>query len=268
MHHEHGRMTAALALAVLTALPAFAVQPAAPKPPKANQSEAATAMATTVRKANRQLDAWATPRAKETVAPLAEPAANTAEVQVVRGRILEQEAKYDEALQTFQRAADLEPKSPVAHLYLAGVHERATRTDNARDHYQAAFNRATNWTIREPENAEAYYALGRGAQGLGRNDEARAAYDKSIALDPSNPLPYLYLGTIHYKQERWEPALAAFDKVMARNESVAFAYFFRGLTYGKLKKTGLMLNDLQHFVAMAPTAPEAETARAILSSVR
>jgi len=187
---------------------------------------------------------------------------------MLEGRILEQEGKAGEALEAYQAASDLEPKNPEPHLYLGGVHEAAKRPEQARTHYQAAFNRATNWTRREPETADAYYALGQATQGLGHLDEATSAYNRALELEPEAPLPALYLGTIYYRQENWPQARKMFDQALLHNKNIAMAYFFRGITYGKLKKKAAMMADLDHFVAMAPNAPEAETARAILSAVR
>ncbi len=225
------------------------------------------------RRADRQLLAWSNAAARETLTPmLGAQKANAKKadpsVRLLEGRLLEQEGALDAALQAFQAAADLAPQHPEPHLRLASAHQRAEQSGPAQTHLRAALDHATAWCEREPENAEAFYSLGQAYQGLGRLPKAVGAYQQALELDPALALPAYYLGTAYYQQEKWDAALAALNQAITHNDHLAYAYFFRGLTQGKVKQTAAMLNDLDHFIAMAPTAPEAETARTILAALR
>ena len=46
----------------------------------------------------------------------------------------------------------------------------------------------------------------------------------------------------------------------------AHAYYYRGLCWDKLGRKDKMLSDLDRFVSLAPNAPEAERAAAILQA--
>jgi tetratricopeptide (TPR) repeat protein len=238
------------------------------KSPKSAASAKAARERRIQRRCDRQLLAWSNAAARATLTPMLEAKGAGSSVRLLEGRLLEQEGLLDEALQAFQTAADLDPRHPEPHLRLASVHQRAKRAEPARAHFRAAFDRATAWSEREPENARAFFALGQASQGLGRLPKALAAYKQALELDPNRPMPAYYLGTVYYQQEKWQAALEAFDRALSLNGNIAYAYFFRGLTQGKAKQNGAMLNDLDHFVAMAPTAPEAATARSILGALR
>lgn len=238
------------------------------KPPKSAAAAKAARERRVQRRADRQLLAWSNAAARETLVPMLDAKRAGAPVRLLEGRLLEQEGALDEALQAFQAAADLDPQHPEPHLRLASAHQRAERSEPAQAHLQAALDRATTWCDREPENAEAFYALGQASQGLGRLPKAIAAYKQALELDPALPLPAYYLGTAYYQQEKWDAALEALNRALSHNDNLAYAYFFRGLTQGKVSQKAAMLNDLDHFIAMAPTAPEADTARTILGAVR
>jgi len=49
---------------------------------------------------------------------------------------------------------------------------------------------------------------------------------------------------------------------------LAYAYYYRGLAAEKLGRKDLLINDLDRFLALAPNAPEAAQARALLNAAR
>ena len=67
-------------------------------------------------------------------------------------------------------------------------------------------------------------------------------------------------------QQQWQKAFDELGAALDRNPGVALAYYYRGLAAGKLDRKDVLFNDLDRFVAMAPTAPEADYARQLLSS--
>ena len=65
----------------------------------------------------------------------------------------------------------------------------------------------------DPNNAQAYFALGTLSHFQGATEQAIQYFQKSIELDSSNPEPHLILGRIHALrgeyEEAWKHARAA-----------------------------------------------------------
>jgi TonB family protein len=127
-------------------------------------------------------------------------------------------ARYDEAIDAFQHAVDLDPSNPSAHLYLATSYfvqyiPGATSPDNVAfaDKARAEFEHVL--TI-EPDNKTAMqylaslaYQTSSGTADLDekfhRLDEARGWYQKLIAVDPQNKEAWYSLGVIDWL--KWYP---------------------------------------------------------------
>lgn len=83
------------------------------------------------------------------------------------------------AEESLRRAAN--PAGPVqAYVMLGRVEEQMGRLEPAETAYRAAMERA-------PERPEIPLALGKLLEGVARNDEARALFEKVIALAPDSP---------------------------------------------------------------------------------
>ncbi|MGH9363252.1 MAG: tetratricopeptide repeat protein, partial [Thermoanaerobaculia bacterium] len=63
-------------------------------------------------------------------------------------------------------------------------------------------------------------------------------------------------------------AVEQLDRAIAMDSGLAYAYYYRGLAAEKLGRKDLLINDLERFLALAPNAPEAERAKAILRAAK
>lgn len=125
--------------------------------------------------------------------------ANLGRVYLLRGDKINARAKLELAL-------SLDPKLVVALLFLAD-----DRLEN-RD-WTAAEKMLTQARELEPENPGIWMNLGIAYRGLGRFEEAKAAYEKALELDPSNADPYLNLALLlgeHMKS--YDEALASVQR--------------------------------------------------------
>lgn len=94
------------------------------------------------------------------------------------------------ARKELERSLELDPTLVPSLMFLAN-----DRLDN-RDWAKAAeyLERAA---VLEPENPAIHMNLGIAYRGLGRYDDAKAAYEKTLAIDRSNADPYLNLAALY-----------------------------------------------------------------------
>lgn len=133
---------------------------------------------------------------------------------------------YDKAIFCWQRALDIEPAYPHAHLCIAEALWNKSELELARQHYLDALRQAPGDTatlldladllaemgrteesgekIRRaieirPDNPAAFYSLGRWHMHFGRDKEAETALRRTVDLDPTYPGAHLLLARIFHR---------------------------------------------------------------------
>lgn len=271
----------ALALpAALAALPAGAQQARrapAPMPtaapatapvavPAVSPTAAPASPAEVARAAERKLDAYLTTEARTVLAPLAAQAGTNVDVAVALGRLLEQEKKYDESAQVLQKAAALAPSDPRAPLFLGEALLRARKTTEADAAFRKAVDLSAAAVAARPTDAAAHLARGSALSRLRRYDEAMEALSQARTLDGGTAATLYQMGSTRAFQQKWSEAADLLTQTLAKDPGLALAYYYRGLVQEKLGRKDLMVLDLDRFVKLAASAPEAERARALLAA--
>jgi tetratricopeptide (TPR) repeat protein len=93
-----------------------------------------------------------------------------------------------------------------------------------------------------------------------------AALGKARELDGGSAETLYQMGSTRAFQQAWADAVALLSQAVEKDSGKALAYYYRGLAQEKLGRKDLMILDLDRFVKLAPTAPEAERARALLAA--
>lgn len=182
-------------------------------------------------------------------------------VSIASGRVLEQEEKYSEAEGRFRKAAELAPNEPAAWVYLGEVRLRQRNEGGANEAFRKAAELA-----QAKGGAEAAYYLGVAQQRLRQFDQAVSTLEGARAPQPAL-IPY-QIGITRSFQQNWPAAAEQFNRAIEMDGGLAYAYYYRGLVQDKLGRKDLLINDMDRFLALAPNAPEAEKARAVLRSVK
>jgi len=135
--------------------------------------------------------------------------------------------RYSEAIVAFQKASDLNPMSPIPHLYLAIVwlQQYITSEVPADDAGPArlaetALRRALNL---DPKNWIGLVLLGMLARNENEPEQAREWYRKALALEPRNADIWCTVGTLGFQQwlqkgklaEQIEEAILDFEESVA-----------------------------------------------------
>ena len=101
----------------------------------------------------------------------------------------------------------------------------------------------------DPNYAEVHCGRGDALAYLGRNQEALAAYNKAIKINPNFAIAHNNRGVLFRKLGRNKKALAAYHKAIKFNPNLAYVHYNRGLVLKKLghhkEATGAFQKSLQ-----------------------
>jgi tetratricopeptide (TPR) repeat protein len=233
-------------------------QPAQGEAPKPAEPAAPPSQ---VFEADRRLWEYKTSEARSALQPVAGQADGNGYVAMALGRVLEQEKKYGEAESQLRKATELAPSDPAAWVYLGEVYLRQKRNGDA----DAAFRKAADLGSTKAAGDAAYYR-GVAQQRLGQYDQAVSTL--SGAQGPEPGLAAYQIGVARWEQKNYQAALEQLNQALEANPRLAYAYFYRGLVQDKLGHKDLLVNDMSTFLKLAPNAPEAEIAKAVLRAVQ
>ena len=162
-----------------------------------------------------------------------------------RGILKAQSGLSQEALQLFNEALKINPRSAEVNLNLGNVLAETARPEEALVSYDNAL------AIR-PEFAEALYCRGNALQTLKRHEEALASYDRALAIVPGRAEILGNRGNPLHDLKRYEEALASYDEAIAIMPGAALLHNNRGNTLRELKRLEEALASLDRALAIEP----------------
>jgi len=105
---------------------------------------------------------------------------------------------------------------------------------------------------KDPKDHNAWMYIGTIHYGAKRNDEARSAYEKALALKPDYFLANLNLGRLEMSQKKFEPAIPLLLKAVEAEPRSADANHLLGESYLQTKKGSLAVGYLNKAIELAP----------------
>jgi len=156
----------------------------------------------------------------------------------------------------------------VSEYYRGVVLSWTDQPEKAEAAWQSAKGRAAAQVKENARDARAQFYLGASLINLRKPSDARKALKKASRLGFNKPMVDFQIGLSYVLEQNWKAAKNSFDDVHELDPRFAHLYFYRGLAWDKLGHKDQLLNDLDQFVKLAPNSPEANTARAILASVK
>jgi tetratricopeptide (TPR) repeat protein len=191
----------------------------------------------------------------------------------LRGELLYDDGRYQEALLFFQRAVALYPADVHAYDRLGNTlfaleryqealeaYDRAKALDASNAFYEVdrakalialkrddqAMDACARAQQLDPLNAAAYGVQGNIYAELGLDEGALRCYDAALERDPKNPRYYRYRGDTLRLLGRYEEALAAYDEALAlqpfARETCAALFRAKAHTYYSLDRYALALD--------------------------
>jgi tetratricopeptide (TPR) repeat protein len=176
------------------------------------------------------------------------------------------EKMADRGLKNLTRMTKKASVDEVASFYRGEVLYHQKKRGEAYAAWQAAAEGAGEKTAANPKDATAQFYLGASLVRAKEFGNARKALKKAKreGFDPAMVQHQVGLSYLFDKQ--WEKARREFDKGLEIDPRYAPMYFWRAMAWDKLGRTDNMLIDLDQYVNLAPNAPDAGKARALLSA--
>jgi len=172
------------------------------------------------------------------------PADSVADL-IGRGRALNAQTKYAEALPLFQRALERDPRAFDAWL-------TAGYTLGNLGRYEEALVALDRALALSPNSARAWSNKGAALNGLRRYEEELAAYDRALALDPQYAKAWSNKGYALLNLKRYSEALAAYDRALALDPNEADAWSNTGLALLSLNRPREALVAFDRALALDP----------------
>jgi tetratricopeptide (TPR) repeat protein len=123
----------------------------------------------------------------------------------IQGLNLSKVGRYEEAIQAFGKAIEIDPQDAVAWIFKGDALSELGRYDEAIQAYEKAIEI-------DPQDADAWYSKGAALSELGKYDEANQAFDKGIEINPQDAVAWYYKGIILDAQGKHDEAARAYNK--------------------------------------------------------
>ncbi|HEV2827944.1 MAG TPA: FG-GAP-like repeat-containing protein [Pyrinomonadaceae bacterium] len=137
------------------------------------------------------------------------------------GVALLEQFKHKEAAEAFRNALKIDPKLKLAHINLS------IALFNVPD-LPAAQRAAQSATVLAPEAPQPFYILGLIAKVQSRFDEALAAFQRVLKIDPNDVGTNINVGQIYAQQRKYPEAIAAFRLALTAEPYNATALYSLG----------------------------------------
>ncbi len=151
-----------------------------------------------------------------------EIAPDSPHAQTSLGRYLRLTRQFDQAMEAFGKAAELDPNAVEPRLALGDLYLMVFgKPKQAVEAYQTA-------VAIDPNRAAAHYALGVAQFRLGEHTSAITELRKAATLEPENPLPHLELARIYLNLQKPTDALTSVGEALRIQPELAEAGLLRG----------------------------------------
>ncbi|WP_069790237.1 tetratricopeptide repeat protein [Cyanobacterium sp. IPPAS B-1200] len=167
-----------------------------------------------------------------------------------QGNLLREREEYDQAIEEYTRAIEINPNYTDAY-YNRGL----TYADLER--YQEAIADYTRTIAIDPEYLDAYNNRGIIYASLQDFDRAIADYIKVIDSDPSYVLAHNNLGVAYNNLGRFQDAIASYTKAIELNPDYVLAYANRGISYNSLESYENAISDYTKVLSIQPDNADA-----------
>lgn len=193
-----------------------------------------------------------------------------------QGRLLSTEKRYDEAIEAFKKAAEMDPSQHVVFSNMAESYKQLKKYDDAIENYNKAL--AVLAAKPNPE-IEASYHMNLGIiYGMaGKMTEASAEMQKSAELAPTNASKAYYnLGAMLVNSGKSADAVAAFKKAVEADPKNADAQYQLGISLvgmatftpeGKTIPAEGTIEAFQKYLELAPEGKFAASAKDMIATL-
>jgi len=173
------------------------------------------------------------------------------------GRVYESvipvEGAYKIAYENYNKALNLNPKSPLINLMLARLETSNKNNIKAREYAIKSLQLKNNYT-------DAVFLLAQIEIAEGNIKEAIKLVEAGSILASDNPVAHFQLGVLKYsdKEKNYKGAAEAFEKAVSLSPSYSNARYFLGLSYYNLGRTADAIKQFESVQSLNPDNKEVE----------
>jgi len=146
--------------------------------------------------------------------------------------------KYEQAIEDFSKAIELNPDDAEAYYNRGLAYAKLNEHEQAIEDYGKAIKLNPNY-------AEAYNNRGVAYAKLNEHEQAIKDYDETIKLNPNDAAAYNNRGAAYAELNKYERAIEDYGKAIELNPNYAEAYGNRGIAYSEIHRYEESARDLK-----------------------
>ena len=172
-----------------------------------------------------------------------------AEEYARRGLEAQQQGDFEQAIQYYDKAINLNPNYAIAYFYRGNAYGNKGELDQAIQDFTKAIDL-------NPNDAKAYNNRGIAYGTKDDFDLAIQDFTKAIDLDPNYAKAYFYRGIAYSDKGELDQAIQDYDKAIDLNPNDAKAYFYRGNAYSNKGDFDQAIQDYDKAIELDPQLAE------------
>lgn|GEM_PF-2551771 len=185
--------------------------------------------------------------------------------------LLNLEGAKELALQSYQRAIELEPSSPFPYgekgrVYILAAQKLAKegKEEEKNENLRLAKENLKKAIELKGDYSPAFYLLAVAADQEGNLKEAIEFLEKATLLNPQNPVFHFQLGYLYWKNRNEEKALLELEQALSLNRDYFDAHFMKGVIFAQREEKEKAKAE---FEVCSNLSPENETIKEILQKL-
>ena len=162
------------------------------------------------------------------------------------------------ALDSYQKAIELEPSSPYpytekARVYILFTQNLSDDNERKKENLNLAINNLNKALELKPDYGPAHYLLAVAFDQLGKQEEAISKLEETKLIAPNDLGLAFQLGLLYWRKGDIEKAQAEFERAININSDYANARYMLGLVYDKKGDREKALREFEFVAKLDPT---------------
>jgi tetratricopeptide (TPR) repeat protein len=162
-----------------------------------------------------------------------------------RGNALSDLGQLQEAVQSYEMAVEFKPDYAEAYSNLGNAYHKLGWLEDAVESCEKAI-------VLKPDYADAYNNRGNALRDLGQLQAALESYEKALVLSPDHAEAYSNRGNVLGDLGQLQEALESYEKAIALKPDYAEAYSNRGNALGDLGQLKEAVESHEQAIALSP----------------
>ena len=178
------------------------------------------------------------------------------------GKLLREQARYEEALEMYGRLLEIDPEDALAHGYTGNILFNLHRPNKAIESLNKALTltrAARSLTPDLPTQEALHVLLGKASWEAGRLQAGEEHFRRALELNSRNTEALEHIAVSHFRQNRFQEALDLYRTLLEIDPDQASTYSNLGVALYQLGRFEEARQSLERARALDPTLEMAKT---------